>query len=153
MINEGHLRWDSLGEFLALAVSLEHLGTTLNNSKALVLSETLDAATSKFLDNDKSPSRKVGEIDVRGSHFYLALYWAQALAEQNKDGELKALFLPIAKELSDNEAKIVAELLAVQGQPQSIGGYYKPDNALTDKVMRPSKTFNDAIATLVLEKQ
>ena len=153
LINEGHLRWDSLGEFLALAVSLEHLGTTLNNSKALVLSETLDAATSKFLDNDKSPSRKVGEIDVRGSHFYLALYWAQALAEQNKDGELKALFLPIAKELSDNEAKIVAELLAVQGQPQSIGGYYKPDNSLTDKVMRPSKTFNNAIATLVLEKQ
>ena len=153
LINEGHLRWDSLGEFLALAVSLEHLGTTLNNSKALVLSETLDAATSKFLDNDKSPSRKVGEIDVRGSHFYLALYWAQALAEQNKDGELKALFVPIAKELSDNEAKIVAELLAVQGQPQSIGGYYKPDNTLTDKVMRPSKTFNDAIATLVLEKQ
>jgi len=152
-INEGHLRWDSLGEFLALAVSLEHLGTTLNNSKALVLSETLDAATSKFLENDKSPSRKVGELDVRGSHFYVALYWAQALAEQNKDAELKALFTPIAKDLTENEGKIVAEFLATEGKPQNIDGYYKPDNALTDKAMRPSKTFNVALSALTLVKQ
>jgi isocitrate dehydrogenase len=151
-INEGHLRWDSLGEFLALAVSLEHLGTTLNNAKALVLSETLDAATSKFLENDKSPSRKVGELDVRGSHFYVALYWAQALAEQSKDAELKALFAPIAKDLSANETQIVAEFLATEGKPQNIDGYYKPDNALTDKAMRPSKTFNNALGALTLVK-
>lgn len=145
---EGYLRWDSLGEFLALGVSLEHLGQTLNNSKALVLSETLDAANEKFLENDKSPARKVGEIDNRGSHFYLALYWAQALAEQNKDAELKAKFEPIAAELTANEAKIDAELIASQGKVQEIGGYYHPNFDLTDKAMRPSATFNAILAKL-----
>jgi isocitrate dehydrogenase len=146
---EGYLRWDSLGEFLALGVSLEHLGQTLGNTKALVLSETLDAANEKFLENDKSPARKVGEIDNRGSHFYLALYWAQALAAQNKDAELKAKFQEIAKDLTDNEAKIDAELIGSQGKPQEIGGYYHPDFALTDKAMRPSATFNAILAKLV----
>ncbi|TRW23840.1 NADP-dependent isocitrate dehydrogenase [Flavobacterium zepuense] len=148
-VEEGYLRWDSLGEFLALGVSLEHLGQTLNNSKALVLSETLDAANEKFLENDKSPARKVGEIDNRGSHFYLALYWAQALAAQNKDAELKAKFTEIAKDLTENEAKIDAELIGAQGKPQEIGGYYHPDYALTDKAMRPSDTFNAILAKLV----
>ncbi len=152
-IQEGYLRWDSLGEILALAVSLEHLGQTLNNTKALVLSETLDAATSKFLDNDKSPARKVGQIDNRGSHFYIALYWAQALAEQTKDAELKSIFTSIAKELTENEAKISAELIGAQGKPQNIGGYYKPDQALAEKALRPSATFNKALASLVLVQQ
>ncbi|MDV6168644.1 NADP-dependent isocitrate dehydrogenase [Flavobacterium sp. DG1-102-2] len=146
---EGYLRWDSLGEFLALGVSLEHLGQTLDNSKALVLSETLDAANEKFLENDKSPARKVGEIDNRGSHFYLALYWAQALAAQTKDAELKAKFEEIAKDLTENEAKIDAELIGAQGKPQEIGGYYHPDYELTDKAMRPSATFNAILAKLV----
>lgn len=146
---EGYLRWDSLGEFLALGVSLEHLGQTLNNAKALVLSETLDAANEKFLENDKSPARKVGEIDNRGSHFYLALYWAQALAAQTKDAELKAKFEEIAKDLTENEAKIDAELIGAQGKPQEIGGYYHPDYELTDKAMRPSATFNAILAKLV----
>lgn len=146
---EGYLRWDSLGEFLALGVSLEHLGQTLNNSKALVLSETLDAANEKFLENDKSPARRVGEIDNRGSHFYLALYWAQALATQTKDAELKAKFEEIAKDLTENEAKIDAELIAAQGKPQEIGGYYHPNYDLTDKAMRPSATFNAILAKLV----
>jgi len=146
---EGYLRWDSLGEFLALGVSLEHLGQTLNNSKAIVLSETLDAANEKFLENDKSPARKVGEIDNRGSHFYLALYWAQALAAQTKDAELKAKFEEIAKDLTENEAKIDAELIGAQGKPQEIGGYYHPDYELTDKAMRPSATFNAILAKLV----
>ncbi|WP_396184440.1 NADP-dependent isocitrate dehydrogenase, partial [Flavobacterium sp.] len=137
-LEEGYLRWDSLGEFLALGVSLEHLGQSLNNSKALVLSETLDSATEKFLETDKSPSRKVGQIDNRGSHFYLAFYWAQALAEQNKDAELKALFTPIAKELKENEEKINAELIGSQGKKQEIGGYYRPDFKLLEKAMRPS---------------
>lgn len=145
---EGYLRWDSLGEFLALGVSLEHLGQTLGNSKALVLSETLDAANEKFLENDKSPARKVGEIDNRGSHFYLALYWAQALAAQDKDAELKAKFTEIAKELTDNEAKIDAELIGSQGKPQELGGYYHPDFKLSDKAMRPSETFNSILAKL-----
>jgi len=148
-IEEGYLRWDSLGEFLALGVSLEHLGQTLNNSKALVLSETLDAATEKFLETDKSPARKVGEIDNRGSHFYLALYWAQALAAQDKDAELKATFTEIAKELTENESKINEELIGSQGKKQEIGGYYKPDFGLTDKAMRPSETLNAALAKLV----
>lgn len=147
-LEEGYLRWDSLGEFLALGVSLEHLGQTLGNSKALVLSETLDAANEKFLENDKSPARKVGQIDNRGSHFYLALYWAQALAAQDKDAELKAKFEPIAKELEENEAKIDAELIGAQGKPQEIGGYYHPDFKLTDKAMRPSGTFNTILAKL-----
>ncbi len=147
-IEEGYLRWDSLGEFLALGVSLEHLGQTLNNAKALVLSETLDTATEKFLETDKSPARKVGQIDNRGSHFYLAFYWAQALAEQNKDAELKALFTPIAQELTENEAKINEELIGSQGQKQEIGGYYKPDFKLLEKAMRPSETLNAVVAKL-----
>lgn len=147
-VEEGYLRWDSLGEFLALGVSLEHLGQTMNNQKALVLSETLDNANEKFLENDKSPARKVGEIDNRGSHFYLALYWAQALATQDKDAELKAKFAPIAKELTENEAKIDAELIGAQGKAQEIGGYYHADYKLTDKAMRPSETLNSILAKL-----
>lgn len=147
-IEEGYLRWDSLGEFLALGVSLEHLGQSLNNAKALVLSETLDLATEKFLETDKSPARKVGQIDNRGSHFYLAFYWAQALAEQNKDEELKNLFTPIAKELTENEAKINDELIGSQGKKQEIGGYYKPDFKLLEKAMRPSETLNAVLAKL-----
>jgi isocitrate dehydrogenase len=148
-VEEGYLRWDSLGEFLALGVSLEHLGQTMGNAKAMVLSETLDAANEKFLENDKSPARKVGQIDNRGSHFYLALYWAQALTAQDKDAELKAKFTPIAKALTENEAKIDAELIGAQGKPQEIGGYYHPDFNLTDKAMRPSETFNNILAKLV----
>jgi isocitrate dehydrogenase len=147
-IDEGYLRWDSLGEFLALGVSLEHLGQVFNNPKALVLSETLDAATEKFLDTDKSPARKVGQIDNRGSHFYLTLYWAQALAAQTKDAELKAKFEPIAKELTENEDKINAELIGSQGSHQEIGGYYKPNQELMFKAMRPSATFNAILSEL-----
>ncbi len=147
-IEEGYLRWDSLGEFLALGASLEFLGQNHNNSKALVIAEALDVATEKFLENDKSPARKIGQIDNRGSHFYLALYWAQALAAQDKDAELKAIFSPIAKELSDNEDKINAELIASQGKHQEIKGYYNPNFELTDKAMRPSATFNNALAKL-----
>jgi len=139
---EGYLRWDSLGEFLALGASLEHLGQSLNNEKAIVLSETLDQANDAFLQNDKSPARKVGQIDNRGSHFYLALYWAQALAAQDKDADLKAIFTPIAKELTENEAKIDAELIGAQGKAQEIGGYYQPNPALVSKAMRPSATLN-----------
>ncbi len=149
LVEENFLRWDSLGEFLALAASLEHLGSTYDNPKALVLAATLDKATGQFLDNNKSPSRKVGNIDNRGSHFYLALYWAQALAEQNDDAALKAQFAPLAKTLAENEAKIVAELNAVQGKPVDIGGYYHADAELTRKAMRPSETLNAAIASLV----
>lgn len=147
-IEEGYLRWDSLGEFLALGVSLEHLGQSLNNAKALVLSETLDQATEKFLETDKSPARKVGQIDNRGSHFYLALYWAQALAAQEKDAELKALFTPISDALTSNEEKINAELIGSQGKKQEIGGYYKPDIKLLEKAMRPSETLNAVLAKL-----
>ncbi|MFV8375620.1 NADP-dependent isocitrate dehydrogenase [Flavobacterium sp. LB1P71] len=139
---EGYLRWDSLGEFLALGASLEHLGQTLNNSKAIILAETLDVATEKFLANDKSPARKIGEIDNRGSHFYLAMYWAEALAAQDKNAELKAIFTPIATEFEANEAKINAELIGAQGKPQAIGGHYQPNPELTEKAMRPSETFN-----------
>ncbi|WP_417942103.1 NADP-dependent isocitrate dehydrogenase [Flavobacterium sp. RS13.1] len=145
---EGYLRWDSLGEFLALGASLEHLGQTLNNSKAIVLSETLDQANDKFLANDKSPARKVGQIDNRGSHFYLAFYWAQALAAQAKDAELKAIFTPIAAEFEANEAKIDAELIGAQGKAQNIGGYYQPTPELVSKAMRPSETFNAIIAKI-----
>lgn len=147
-IEEGYLRWDSLGEFLALGVSLEHLGQTQGNAKALVLSETLDAATEKFLENDKSPARKVGQIDNRGSHFYLALYWAQALAAQTKDIDLQKVFTPIAAALTADEATIDGELIAAQGTRQEIGGYYKPDAALTDKAMRPSGTLNRILMSL-----
>ncbi|NRF39899.1 NADP-dependent isocitrate dehydrogenase [Pedobacter foliorum] len=147
-IEEGYLRWDSLGEFLALAVSLEHLGQTQNNPKALVLAETLDLATEKFLANDKSPARKVGQIDNRGSHFYLALYWAEGLAAQTKDAELQARFAPLAKALAENEAKITGELIGAQGKPQNIGGYYHPNDDLAFKAMRPSETLNTALAGL-----
>ncbi|MBB5440678.1 isocitrate dehydrogenase [Pedobacter sp. AK017] len=147
-IHEGYLRWDSLGEFLALAVSLEHLGQTQHNAKALVLAETLDAATEKFLANDKSPARKVGQIDNRGSHFYLALYWAQNLAAQTRDADLQARFTELAKVLTENEAKISAELIAAQGKPQNIGGYYHPDDQLAAAAMRPSETLNTALAGL-----
>ena len=149
LLEENFLRWDSLGEFLALAASLEHLGVTYNNPKALVLAKTLDQATGQFLDNNKSPSRKVGNIDNRGSHFYLALYWAQALAAQTEDTALQAQFGELAKTLSGNEATIVAELNAVQGKPVDIGGYYHADAELISKAMRPSATFNAAIAALV----
>ncbi|MBQ0909943.1 NADP-dependent isocitrate dehydrogenase [Flavobacterium sp. F-328] len=145
---EGYLRWDSLGEFLALGASLEHLGQTLNNTKAIVLAETLDVATEKFLANDKSPARKVGGIDNRGSQFYLAMYWAEALAAQSKDAELQATFAPIAAELLSNEATINAELIAAQGKAQEIKGHYHPIPELTSKAMRPSATFNTIIAKI-----
>lgn len=147
-VEEGYLRWDSLGEFLALGASLEHLGQTLNNSKAIVLSETLDVACDKFLKNDKSPARKVGQIDNRGSHFYLAMYWAEALANQTKDAELKNKFSPIATELITNENKINSELLSAQGKAQNIGGYYQPNPTLTSQAMRPSATFNSILDTI-----
>ena len=147
-IEEGYLRWDSLGEFLALGVSLEHMGQSLGKSKAIVLANALDQATEKFLENDKSPARKIGQIDTRGSHFYLALYWAEALAAQNDDSELKATFTEIAKELSDNEQKINDELIGAQGKPQHIGGYYQPNDKLTDEAMRPSQTLNNALSRL-----
>jgi len=143
--HEGYLRWDSLGEFLALGVSLEHLGRKFNNSKAQILAETLDQANARILENNKSPARKVGEIDNRGSHFYLALYWAQALASQTRDMEIHARFMPLAKSLADNEAKINAELIAAQGKPADMGGYYHPDFGKTSKAMRPSATFNAAL--------
>ncbi|MHC8362794.1 NADP-dependent isocitrate dehydrogenase [Pseudomonas sp. LS2P72] len=149
LLEENFLRWDSLGEFLALAASLEHLGVTYNNPKALVLAKTLDQATGQFLDNNKSPSRKVGNIDNRGSHFYLALYWAQALAAQTEDAALQAQFGELAKTLTENEATIVAELNAVQGKPVDIGGYYHANAELISQAMRPSNTFNAAIAALV----
>jgi isocitrate dehydrogenase len=143
--HEGYLRWDSLGEFLALGVSLEHLGRKFNNSKAKILAETLDQANARILENNKSPARRVGEIDNRGSHFYLALYWAQALASQTRDMEIQARFIPLAKMLADNEAKINAELIAAQGKPVDMGGYYHPDLKKTSKAMRPSATFNAAL--------
>ncbi|MGO3707087.1 MAG: NADP-dependent isocitrate dehydrogenase [Mesonia hippocampi] len=144
-LEEGHLRWDSLGEFLALAVSLEHLGKTHNNPKALVLAEALDEATNKLLENKKSPSRKVNELDNRGSHFYLAMYWAQALAAQNENSELKEEFTPIAKYMEENEAQIIEELTQAQGHKVSIDGYYKPDETLVYKEMRASETLNKTI--------
>ncbi|WP_461532849.1 NADP-dependent isocitrate dehydrogenase [Sinomicrobium sp.] len=141
-LQENHLRWDSLGEFLALAVSLEHLGNKYDNHKAIVLAETLDIATEKYLENDRSPSRKAGEPDNRSSHFYLALYWAQALAAQDKDSELKAEFGPIASQLQDKEQQIVDSFNNVQGKPTDIGGYYLPDEALANGAMRPIEEFN-----------
>jgi len=145
---ENYLRWDSLGEFLALAASLEHVAQRWINSSAPVLAKALDAANARILDEDRGPSRKVGGIDNRGSHFYLAMYWAQALAAQDEDATLKAKFAPLAKALADNEQKIVAELVAVQGQPVDIGGYYRPDLAKVAAAMRPSPTFNAALAAL-----
>jgi len=148
-VQENHLRWDSLGEFLALAVTLEELGKKTNNSKALILAETLNKATSKLLDKDKSPSRKVNELDNRGSHFYLALYWAQALAKQDKDTELQSTFAELSQQLSDSEEVIVEALSAAQGQPVDIGGYYLADAEKAQQAMRPSKVFNAAIANLI----
>lgn len=148
LVEENHLRWDSLGEFLALAVSLEHLGETTNNSKAKVLAETLDDATDKLLDNKKGPSRKTGELDNRGSHFYIAMYWAQALATQNKEESLRNQFANIAEKLTTNKALIVDELNKVQGEAVNIGGYYKPDDSLTDVVMKSSKTLNTILSNI-----
>lgn len=147
-LEEGYLRWDSLGEFFALAASFEHVGIVFKHAKAKVLAETLDAANGKFLENDKSPSRKVGGIDNRGSHFYLALYWAQELAAQSTDSELKALFTPIAAKLAAAEDVIVKELVAAQGKPVDVGGYYQPDDAKATLALRPSKTLNDILALL-----
>lgn len=148
LVKENYLRWDSLGEFLALAVSFEHLAQTTGNARAQVLADTLDRATATFLNEDKSPSRRLGGIDNRGSHFYLALYWAQELAKQTDDAQLAQAFSALAATLTEQERTIVDELIAVQGSPVDIGGYYQPDAAKASAVMRPSKTFNDAIATL-----
>jgi len=148
LIEENHLRWDSLGEFLALAVSLEETGIKTGNLKAKLLGKTLDAATGKLLDNNKSPSRRTGELDNRGSHFYLVLYWARELAAQTEDPELQAHFAPLAKQLSEQESTILAELAEVQGKPVDIGGYYRSNPTLTSQVMRPSATFNAALAAL-----
>lgn len=148
-LSEGHLRWDSLGEFLALAVSLEHIAEKTGNTKAQVLADTLDEATGLFLDNDKSPSRKVNELDNRGSHFYLAMYWTQQLAKQDKDAELKTAFTAIAAEMKTNEAKIVAELNNAQGHAMDMGGYYYPSVEKTAKLMRPSATFNAILSSIV----
>ena len=142
LIEEDYLRWDSLGEFLALAESLRHLSRTADNARAAVLADALDRATETLLNEGKSPQRKLGSIDNRGSHFYLAMYWAQELAKQTEDAELATAFGPIAKELTDGEETIAAELLAVQGEPADIGGYYRPDPEKTAAVMRPSATFN-----------
>jgi isocitrate dehydrogenase len=147
-ISENHLRWDSLGEFLALATSFAHIGRRLNNSKAILLAETLDKGIEKYLNENKSPSRKVNEIDNRGSHFYLTMYWAQALATQDKDADMKARFAILAQTLTENEAKITEELLAVQGTPVDLKGYYKPDDEIAEKMMRPSETFNAALDAL-----
>ena len=147
-LEEGHLRWDSLGEFLALGVSLEFFGEKNDNKKALVLADTLDKATEKFLDNDRSPSRKVNELDTRGSHFYLALYWAEELSKQNEDKELQSIFKTVYKALSSNENQITQELIDAQGAPMDIGGYYLPDAEMVANAMRPSKTFNDVLTTI-----
>jgi len=148
LVEENHLRWDSLGEFLALAVSLEHLAQNDGNAKAQILADTLDTATEKLLLNDKSPSRKTGELDNRGSHFYLAMYWAQELAAQEQDGELAAQFAPLAQNLESNEAAIIKELNDAQGKPMDLKGYYLADEALAERAMRPSTLFNNAIASL-----
>jgi isocitrate dehydrogenase len=150
-VEEGHLRWDSLGEFLAFAASLEHLGRATDNQRAIVLSETLDEATSKFLDTNKSPSRRVNEIDNRGSHFYLAMYWAEALAAQTKDSDLSAAFNEIAGALKSNETQINAELIGAQGKPVDLGGYYMPDETKANAAMRPSHTLN-SILEMIGEK-
>ncbi|MFC3881964.1 NADP-dependent isocitrate dehydrogenase [Algoriphagus namhaensis] len=147
-VNEGHLRWDSLGEFLALAVSLEHLGRVYENSGALLLGKTLDSATGKWLENDKSPARVVGKLDNRGSHFYLALYWAEALVAQNEEPSLRAKFADLAKSLAENEDQIVSELNNAQGEHQDIGGYFRPDPEMTSKAMRPSETLNGILEIL-----
>jgi isocitrate dehydrogenase len=144
-LSEGHLRWDSLGEFLALTVSLEHLANKYGNKRAQILSIALDKAVAKYLDNKRGPSRKAGEIDNRGSHMYLTQYWAEQLAEQNEDAGLKAKFAPIAEQLKSNEEKILQEIAAAEGKPTDIGGYYMPDDKLAAKAMRPSTTMNAII--------
>jgi len=144
-VAENYLRWDSLGEFLALAVSLEHLGDNCNNAKAKVLGATLDDATGKFLLENKSPTRRLGGIDNRGSHFYLALYWAEALAAQDDDADLKAEFTPIAQTMLEHETRIVEELIEVQGQAVEIGGYYQPNDEMASQAMRASATLNGII--------
>jgi isocitrate dehydrogenase len=148
LVEENHLRWDSLGEFLALGVSLEDLSLKTGNKKAKVLAKALDDATGKLLDNRKSPTPRTGELDNRGSQFYLAMYWAQALAEQTEDPELQAHFAPLARSLAHNETTIIAEFKAVQGRPVDIGGYFLPDPEKTTAVMRPSATFNALLETL-----
>jgi isocitrate dehydrogenase len=148
LVEENFLRWDSLGEFFALAASLEHLAVTTGNAQAQVLADTLDRATGTFLEQDRSPGRKLGTLDNRGSHFYLALYWAQELARQSEDAALAAQFAAVAQALSSGEEQIVAELLAVQGTPADIGGYYRPDAVLVEKIMRPSASFNAIISDL-----
>jgi isocitrate dehydrogenase len=148
LVEENHLRWDSLGEFLALAVSLEDLGIKNGNNKAKILAKTLDAATGKLLDNNKGPSPKTGQLDNRGSQFYLAMYWAQELSAQTEDKDLQAKFAPLAKTLAENEKKIVDELAAVQGKPADIGGYYILDQKKVNAVMRPSATFNAALESV-----
>jgi isocitrate dehydrogenase len=148
LVKENHLRWDSLGEFLALAVAFEHFATTTGNPRAQVLADTLDRATGRFLNEDRSPSRKVHEIDNRGSHYYLALYWAQELATQTAESDLAAAFAPLAERLAAAEATITAELLEVQGAPVDLGGYYRPDPATAAATMRPSATFTDALALI-----
>jgi isocitrate dehydrogenase len=147
-VAENYLRWDSLGEFFALAASFEHLAETQSHARAKILAETLDTATGQLLEHDRSPARKVGGLDNRGSHFYLALYWAQALAAQDKDAELKKTFTPLAGDLAANEEKIIAELSAVQGKTVDIGGYYMPDDTKAAAAMRPSASFNQILATL-----
>jgi isocitrate dehydrogenase len=139
---EGYLRWDSIGELLALAESLRHLGQVMNNQKAIELAESVEAANAKWLEENRAPARKLGQIDNRGGHFYFALYWAQAVAEQARDEGLKARFAKLAQDLEANEEKINKEFIDAQGDPQEIGGYYHPDPAKTEKVMRPSATFN-----------
>jgi isocitrate dehydrogenase len=147
-VEENHLRWDSLGEFLALAVSLEDEGIKTGNARAKIVATALDAATGKLLENNKGPSPKTGQLDNRGSQFYLTLYWAQALAAQAEDAELARRFAPLAKALAENERKIVDELNAVQGKPADVGGYYFPDRKKVTAVMRPSETFNRALAAM-----
>jgi isocitrate dehydrogenase len=148
LVAENYLRWDSLGEFFALAASFEHLARVTGNTGAQVLADTLDRATETFLNEDRSPTRKIGGIDNRGSHFYLALYWAQELSAQTRDAGLAAAFAPLAEALAGSEEAIVAELAAVQGSGVELGGYYRPDPALASAVMRPSATFNAALAAL-----
>jgi isocitrate dehydrogenase len=150
-VKENHLRWDSLGEFLALAASFDHLGDRFDNARAKLLGDTLDRATATFLEEGKSPSRKAGELDNRGSHFYLALYWAQELAAQADDADMAAAFAPLAEELAAQEATIVDELNRVQGDPVDIGGYYWVDRDRVTEAMRPSATFNDALASFHAE--
>ncbi|MDF3019110.1 MAG: isocitrate dehydrogenase, NADP-dependent [Steroidobacteraceae bacterium] len=147
-LQENYLRWDSLGEFFALAASFEHLSIVARHERAKVLADTLDQANGRFLETDKSPGRKLGTIDNRGSHFYLALYWAQALATQTADAELAAIFEPVVQKLVASEGQIVAELLAVQGKATDVGGYYQPDDAKAAAALRPSKTLNDILAAI-----